>query len=169
MKRLILFGIALTLILALSACIMAIPDEKNGAVPDIKDLPEESDMQNPSSPDIDGNALGVPVGGPDCVLPVPPDCAEEPLTPDPDVVMVVKIVNTATPDMAFAQALEKVYEDKNATYYFSCIMSGCIIVYYSDGTQEDIKTALNEGILTIEEAKQHGIRFIEESKNLVER
>lgn len=169
MKRLILVGIALTLILALSACITAIPDEKNGAVPDIKDLPEESDIQNPSSPDIDENALGVPVGGPDCILPDPPDCAEEPLTPDPDVVTVVKIVNTATPDMAFAQALEKVYEDKNATYYFSCIMSGCIIVYYSDGTQEDIKTALNEGILTIEEAKQHGIRFIEESKNLVER
>ncbi len=168
MKRLILVVLTFILVFALSACITAIPEEKNGAVPDIKDLPKESDAQSSSSLDSTENDLGIPVGGPDRDLPLPPDCAEDPPIPDPDVVTVVKILNTATPDMDFAQAFEKVYEDKNTTYYFNCIMSGCIIVYYSDGTQEDIKTALNEGILTIEEAKSHGIRFIEESKNLVE-
>jgi hypothetical protein len=96
-----------------------------------------------------------------------PAPVQKPDTPSP---AVVRIVNTALsqPDLVFAQALEKIYEDEHAVYYFNCIMSSYVTVYFSDGTQADIKTALNSGMLTIEEAKLHGVGFIEKSKNLCE-
>ena len=148
-----------------------------------------SDISAPSAPSVPatpsdiGAALPEPAGDIDPVITPEPaqDTKPDPQPiivpkpvigggPAPQAPAVVKIVNTALsqPDLAFAQALEKIYEDKHATYYFNCIMSSYVIVWFSDGTQADIKTALNSGMLTIEEAKSHGVGFIEESKNLSE-
>ena len=146
-----------------------------------------SDTSSPASPS-DPSASDVPAApaSPDNisapssdVAPISPnqpaeypddlDCTPDPV-PDPDVVVAYKIVDTSAGlDIAFAQAIEEVYEDSRAVYCFSCIKSHYITVYFTDGSEMNIKDALNSGLLTVDEAKALGIRFIEESKNLVDR
>ena len=73
---------------------------------------------------------------------------------------VVKIENTATPDMVFAQALEVFYKDEGYEYYFNCVMSGMIIVTYDDGSTETIREALNNGNITIADLDAHNIGYM---------
>lgn len=73
---------------------------------------------------------------------------------------VVKIENTATPDMSFATALEVFYVDENYEYYFNYIISQCIIVTYSDGTTENIRVALESGNITIADLDAHNIGYM---------
>ena len=85
-------------------------------------------------------------------------------TPSEVAKNVVKIENTATPDMVFAQALEYFYEDDANKYYFSCIMSGVIIVTYEDGTTENVKEAINNGHITIADLDRNNIKYHKEAK-----
>ena len=72
---------------------------------------------------------------------------------------IVKIEDTATPDMVFAQAIEVFYKDKTHEYYFNCIYSQCIIVTYEDGTTENIKEALNNGNISINDLDIYNIGY----------
>lgn len=85
-------------------------------------------------------------------------------TPSEVASNVVKIENTATPDMVFAQALEYFYEDETNKYYFSCIMSSVIIVTYEDGTTENVSEAINAGRITIDDLDKYNIKYGKEAK-----
>lgn len=67
-------------------------------------------------------------------------------------------------DLVFAQALETIFETDTTEYYFSVIYSPHVIVHYADGTQEDVKTALNNGNCTIADLDRFGIGYMTREK-----
>lgn len=68
------------------------------------------------------------------------------------------------PDLAFAMALEPIYEDEENIYSFSCIKSSFVVVEYADGTEENIKSALSSGKVEISDLDRFGIGYITEPK-----
>ena len=77
------------------------------------------------------------------------------------------LTNKMNSDIAAVQTIVTALEKQLQVTEVEELADGYII-HFSDGTQADIKTALNSGMLTIEEAKLHGVGFIEKSKNLCE-
>lgn len=67
-------------------------------------------------------------------------------------------------DLAFAQALEKFYEDDNYEYYFNYIKSSYIIVKYEDGREEGIKEALKSGNINISDLDTFRIGYFKYRK-----
>lgn len=65
-----------------------------------------------------------------------------------------------------AEAIEYYYEDNNYKYYFTCIKSHNIIVSVN-GVDYNIKEALNNRIVTMNDLIQAGFRPLKKSKNLV--
>jgi len=68
------------------------------------------------------------------------------------------------PDRAFATALEPFWEDDANVYSFSCIKSQFVTVYYDDGTEENVKPALQAGRVTMDDLDAFGIRYYTEPK-----
>jgi len=56
-------------------------------------------------------------------------------------------------------ALEKFYEDDKYEYYFGCIKSQYVDVVYQDGHRENIKTALEAGIVKIADLDRFKIEY----------
>ena len=86
----------------------------------------------------------------------------------PEVVgKVIKITDTTldNPDMAFAMALEKFYEDTENEYYFNCIKSQYIIVEYENGYKENIKSALESGNAALSDLTKFNIGYHTVEKN----
>lgn len=81
-------------------------------------------------------------------------------------VSMKKIANiidkTTTEEMTCASVLDKFYEDNNYEYYFSCAKSSIVIVKYTDGTEEDIETALNNNHIKISDLDNYNISYIKE-------
>lgn len=71
-------------------------------------------------------------------------------------------------NFAYDTAEEKFYEDENNEYFFGGIYSQYVIVHYTDGTQEDIVTALNAGRAAIADLDKFGIRYWAEPKAATE-
>lgn len=71
---------------------------------------------------------------------------------------------TDDPNFAYDTAVEKIYEDERNEYFISGLYSQHIIVEYTDGTQEDIVTALNAGRATFVDLDKFGIRYWAEPK-----
>ncbi len=71
---------------------------------------------------------------------------------------------TDDPNFAYDTAVEKIYEDERNEYFISGLYSQHIIVQYTDGTQEDIVTALNAGRATFADLDKFGIRYWAEPK-----
>jgi len=65
-------------------------------------------------------------------------------------------------------ALEKFYEDESKEYYFSVIKSQYVIVTYSDGSSEDIVTALTAGRVAIADLDEFGIEYHTEPKPILQ-
>ncbi len=66
----------------------------------------------------------------------------------------------------WAEAIDEFFEDDNFTYYFSDTpMSEYIIVKYSDGTTQNVKEALADGNITIEDLDRFGIKYLKYSKS----
>ena len=63
------------------------------------------------------------------------------------------------------QAIEYYYEDSEYKYYFTCIISGSIFVKV-DGVEYNIKTALNNKIVTMNDLIEAGFKPHKKSKNL---
>jgi len=89
-----------------------------------------------------------------------------PETEEADGKTITNIVDTSIDylDIAFAMALEPIYEDNTAVYCFSCIKSHYVFVYYADGTRETVKTALSSGRATIADLDRFGIGYYREAK-----
>lgn len=68
-------------------------------------------------------------------------------------------------DAACASAIEYYYEDSDYKYYFTCIKSGSIFVIV-DGKKYNIKEALNNKIVTMDELELNGFKPLKEEKNL---
>ncbi len=62
------------------------------------------------------------------------------------------------------QAIEYYYEDNNHKYYFTCIISGSIFVKI-DNQEYNIKDALNNKIVTMDELIEAGFKPLKKSKN----
>ena len=71
---------------------------------------------------------------------------------------------TDDPNFAYDTAVEKIFEDANNEYFIGGLYSQHIIVHYTDGTQEDIVTALNAGRATFADLDKFGIRYWAEPK-----
>lgn len=61
-------------------------------------------------------------------------------------------------------ALEKIYEDGKNEYYLNCIKSKYVVVKYENGYEEDVKTALKNGVITIEDLDIFNIDYIVQKK-----
>ena len=71
---------------------------------------------------------------------------------------------TETQDIPTDDALEFFYTDKYYHYIFSSIKSEYVIVLYKDGGQENVKVALEEGHISIEELNRFNISYIRKMK-----
>lgn len=71
---------------------------------------------------------------------------------------------TKNNDFNYDTAVEKIFEDENIEYFLSGLYSQYVIVHYTDGTQEDIITALNAGRATIADLDRFGVRYWAEPK-----
>lgn len=93
---------------------------------------------------------------------------EEGTTQDLKVQKEIEITDivdrTKTENLAVAQALEQIYEDDANRYYFGSLYSQYVIVHYSDGSQEDVKTALHSGRATLADLDRFGIGYYTEPK-----
>lgn len=94
----------------------------------------------------------------------PTTCAPEASEANDKTITNIVDTSKGNPDLAFAMALEPIYEDNTAVYCLSCIKSHYIIVHYADGSQEDVKTALNSGRATIADLDRFGIGYYREAK-----
>ncbi len=73
--------------------------------------------------------------------------------------------NSKKPGVSVPQVTEKIYEDDKNEYYLPTKKSTLIIVTYSNGTQKNIKEALNDGDITIKTLQDtYGIRIITQKK-----
>lgn len=79
---------------------------------------------------------------------------------------VVEIYDrTCDEPLVCAEATELFYEDETTYYWFNVIKSQYIIVTYSDGETDDVKTAFNAGRITIADLDRFGIEYTTELKN----
>ncbi len=79
--------------------------------------------------------------------------------------VIVKITDHAKEEnIPCDTALEKFYEDEKYEYYFGVIKSQYVKVTYSDGTTENIVTALNAGRVTVEALDAFGIEYYTKAK-----
>lgn len=69
-------------------------------------------------------------------------------------------------NIACAMALEKIFEDGKNEYYLSCIKSGYIIVKYENGYEENVKSALKNGNITMQDLDRFGISYITQVKEV---
>ncbi len=78
-------------------------------------------------------------------------------------VTVSKITDrTLEEDIATDTALEKFFEDEENIYSFGSIKSKYVLVEYSDGTQENVVSALNNGKITIADLDKFKIGYIKQ-------
>ena len=78
---------------------------------------------------------------------------------------VLKIVDESTEDESFGQMLEEFYEDENYIYSFPDTRSSVIVVYYVDGSKENVKDALKNGHIDISELDKFEIKYYKTKKN----
>ena len=71
---------------------------------------------------------------------------------------------TDDPNFTYDTAVEKIFEDENNEFFIGGLYSQHIIVYYTDGTQENIVTALDAGRATFVDLDKFGIRYWAEPK-----
>ncbi|MBE6677413.1 MAG: VWA domain-containing protein [Ruminococcaceae bacterium] len=83
---------------------------------------------------------------------------------DPTEVGTKTVVNIVDEnDYGFiCPAYDHFYTDGTYTYYFTNLIGGEIIVYYSDGTSENVRDAFKTGIVTIEDLDRFGIYYEKE-------
>ena len=67
-------------------------------------------------------------------------------------------------DFACAEVLEQFYEDENYVYYFSCIKSEYIVVKYNDNTEDTVKKALENNVITINDLDKYNINYYKHKK-----
>ena len=69
-----------------------------------------------------------------------------------------KIVDDTTSCM---EELEEIYKDNKSTYYLPCVKSANIKLVWDNGETDLLKNAINNGKVTIESLKEHGLEIYE--------
>lgn len=94
-----------------------------------------------------------------------PVISEEPMpVPDPDVVTVTDIVDRAEEEnLPTDTALELFWSDGEYDYYFPTVRSRYVSVYYSDGTEQTVRAALEEGRIAIADLNTFGVDYHKEA------
>ena len=83
---------------------------------------------------------------------------------EPEKVWITDIKDaTKSGEIDCADALEPFYNDGKHIYSFSCIKSEHITVYYSNGTNENIKDALESGRAIISDLDNYNINYYKEA------
>ena len=73
---------------------------------------------------------------------------------------IVNIVDrTVTEQLPTDEAIEPFWEDEGYIYSFPSIRSHLVVVTYSDGSTEDIRAALENGIVEIKDLSRFGIQY----------
>lgn len=67
-------------------------------------------------------------------------------------------------DFSCAEALEKIYEDSEYTYYLNCIKSKYIEVRYPNDKKENIIEALQNGNIKINDLDKFDISYLKYAK-----
>lgn len=93
-----------------------------------------------------------------------PAASETPLpVPDPDVVMVVDIIDRAKEEnIPTDSALELFWSEEEYEYFFPSIRSEYVVVLYTDGTRQTVAEALREGRITVADLDAFGIDYYRE-------
>ena len=74
------------------------------------------------------------------------------------------IDRTVTEQISTDAALEKFFEDDENEYYYGSIKSEYVIVKYSDGSQETVSSALQNGKITLSDLDKYNIGYIKQPK-----
>ena len=69
-----------------------------------------------------------------------------------------KIVDDTT---SCEEELEEIYKDNKSTYYLPCVKSANIKLVWDNGETDLLKNAINNGKVTIESLKEHGLEIYE--------
>ena len=91
------------------------------------------------------------------------------LIEDNDNLVIKTITDSTNLNTSCAQAIDVFYEDTNYKYYYTCIKSHNIIVSYTNGIEETIKVALNNGHIKITDLDKYKIHYLREKKVTVTR
>lgn len=92
-----------------------------------------------------------------------PLASEELPLPEPDVVTLDCIVDVAEAEnVPTDTALEFFWSDGEYDYYFPSIRSQYVVAFYSDGTKEPVKEALEGGRITIADLDAFGVGYSRE-------
>ena len=79
---------------------------------------------------------------------------------------IKEIVDRTEIDVIYvAEAIEPFYSDENYVYEFACIISPYVIVYYKNGTEENVKVALEKGHITIADLDEYDIGYMKRPKS----
>lgn len=79
----------------------------------------------------------------------------------------IEIKDTCEPGLAYPDAIEEYYEDEKYICSFNQIRSGCYTVTV-DGKEYPLKDALNNKVITVEEAMEHGLYCSKKSTGIEE-
>ena len=83
---------------------------------------------------------------------------------------VIDIKDTSKDKEGFkcSSAKELFYEDDNYRYFLECTNSSYVIVTYYNDKTENIKSALENGKITIKDLDEYGIKYLQEEKQKTE-
>ncbi|MBE6631782.1 MAG: hypothetical protein E7623_03690 [Ruminococcaceae bacterium] len=79
---------------------------------------------------------------------------------------VLDIVCRIDEDAAWPDAEEPFFEDERYIYIFGNPISEYVIVKYSDGSEENVKEALEGGCITIEDLGRYSVNYFAEPKHI---
>lgn len=79
---------------------------------------------------------------------------------------IEKIVDESSEIEGFecASSLDEFYEDDKFIYYFSCLKSDYVKVYYKNKKSETLKEAMEQGRVSVEDLKAYDVNYIIEKK-----
>lgn len=141
MKRLFAYLLILVMLLALVGC---------NNTPNQKETTPEQTPTNGTTPEETTPETTTPPEG----------------QPDSPLKEIYNIVDrTGLQDIPTDDALECFYTDETFEYFFSSIKSEYVMVYYKDGTSENIKAALQAGHITIADLKKFDIWYRREVRD----
>lgn len=81
-----------------------------------------------------------------------------------NTIKITKIVDNTALDENYVcdNKIEILFEDSVNRYFFNCTKSAYIQVYYDDGTNENLKLAINKGNVTMSDLDKYEIKYEKE-------
>ena len=89
--------------------------------------------------------------------------SDQPASPLKEIDRIVDL--TETENIPTGEELEYFYKDTSYYYIFASIKSSYVMVYYKDGTSENVKIALEAGHITITDLTKFDILYFKEVRN----